>query len=264
MSERCNDHSCDQGCAVLKLEDRRACGAFYEDPRSLYDSNVIQKETCLNYGCCWTSSPSRGFQCYKSVHMPGNECKNAYDGQLDMRNNQTTTEVTQCGDSCCRGDLKQGPCAWSLGYAHLNDANGPCSRYTDAALSRSLRTWYYRGPNSYIRNCAFILSGRRNSTDACQASCLAHRDCNAINYHEDTSNCGLLDCGTSRRNVGTAFSLGWVNYVYDSYFTAGWHTGDWSKCSANSTSQVIPEANQLECPLWQTRPVSCCSTVNSD
>lgn len=257
MSKRCNDHSCDQGCAVLKLEDRRACGAFYEDPRSLYDSNVIQKETCLNYGCCWTSSPSRGFQCYKSVHMPGNECKNAYDGQLDMRNNQTTTEVTQCGDSCCRGDLKQGPCAWSLGYAHLNDANGPCSRYTDAALSRSLRTWYYRGPNSYIRNCAFILSGRRNSTDACQASCLAHRDCNAINYHEDTSNCGLLDCGTSRRNVGTAFSLGWVNYVYDSYFTAGWHTGDWSKCSANSTSQVIPEANQLECPLWQTRPVSC-------
>ena len=103
----------------------------------------IRASTCESYGCCWGAYTTRGYQCYKSSTAPIGGCVFGYDGASKPNINSTTTAITQCGDSCCRGDNTHGSCAWSLGYANPQDSSGDaCYKYKNAAINNNRNGWY--------------------------------------------------------------------------------------------------------------------------
>ena len=252
-SKTCNTHSCIAGCE-LEVENRKPCGAFYEDPRSGFDSPSIRASTCKSYGCCWGAESSRGYQCYKSKDAPEGGCKFGYDGASLPDVSTATSTITQCGDSCCRGDSEHGQCAWSLGYANPQDNSGSaCNKYKNAASNNDREQWFYYGPDKYAI-CEYVKAGQATSNSECKTACKAEAGCNTVNYHEGETICELLNCGQQRSPPMTKEIMGFGVYVWESSYSRKWQVGEWGPCK-NSTGKGY--SSNEECQFTQTRPIAC-------
>ena len=250
-SEPCNTHSCNEGCNI-EQENRRACGAFYEDPRSGYDSATIKQDACSSYGCCWANKINKGYQCYKSVNDDDESgCKFGYDGKKKEEVTTATNKINVCGDSCCRGDTVHGDCAWSLGYAKKNS----CNRYAEAAVNNNLQEWFYHGPDKYAI-CKYIEAGMQISSKSCKTACKAKSGCNSVNYHEEQKICELLDCGVHRSPPELRKSIGYGVYVWESSYSRKWKVAPWGDCQVQQGESIGAQSGS-ECLLKQTRDIVC-------
>ena len=262
LSEPCNTQSCSAGCGH-PLEEREPCGAYYEDPRSGYDSDAARQDACTSYGCCWAAENTRGFQCYKSSSARSNGCAFDYDG---ARNNVASangnSSISQCGDQCCRGDSSHGSCAWTLGYARIGES-APCGRFAGAAKDADPNGWLYHGPDTKA-TCSYLEASEQKNAKDCKAMCKSHDKCNTANFHSGESICELLDCGLSRSPPKSMSSIGWEVYVWASLVNVRWEVPEWSRCRnttrAISTDPMFNAWSGGECSLSQQRDVTCFGT----
>ena len=260
--ETCNEHSCAEGCA-LELEERKACGAFYDDPGSMLDSTVLREATCASYGCCW-GADAKGFRCYRSANAPTGQCKFGFDGAAVAGSGAVpTAEVSQCGDQCCRGDASYGACAWTLGWAKAGEA-APCGHHDESATHVDPEGWFYYGPDMSA-TCEYLEAAKADTAAVCRAACRAQGKCNTVNFHEGEAICELLDCGLQRRPPAQRVAAGWGTYVWGASVSRHWKVGDWSVCAANTRAADARWEAWVggECALTQTRNVSCESTFES-